>query len=215
MYRQPSALLPPPVEDAAPRAGRYLLLPGFLSRPPRAATRVPLLRGRLLRPLLLLLLFAGAALQPAAQEPARTAMAVSLLQCCRYVEWPATAFTGPGAPLVIGIAGIDPFGAVLDSVVRGHFVRGRRVQVRRFGAGEPLDCQLLFVADSTALPGALPPGRPVLTVSTGTGFTDPGGMVCLVPEGKKLRLLVRPAIARAAGLHISSKLLRLAKIVYP
>jgi hypothetical protein len=45
--------------------------------------------------------------------------AAYLFNFLKFVEWPEEAFTDPLAPIVIGIAGDDPFGNALPQVVVG------------------------------------------------------------------------------------------------
>src|SRR6266700_7057796 len=51
--------------------------------------------------------------------------AVFLFNFAQFVEWPARAFPGKEAPLVIGILGEDPFGNYLDELVSGEKIGER------------------------------------------------------------------------------------------
>lgn len=141
-----------------------------------------------------------------------------LYKLSQFVEWPARAFRGPAAPLVIGVLGQDPFGAYLDELVRGEKIGDRALMVRRYQHPEDVaDCHILFVSRSEA--GALETilarlaGRSVLTVSDVDAFAQAGGMVRFVMEGGKIRLRINVEAAKACDLTISSKILRLATIV--
>ena len=144
--------------------------------------------------------------------------AVFLFNFAQFVTWPDTAFPTPQAPFVIGILGDDPFGKVIDDVVSGEAVRGRRLAVARFRRVEDVQgCHLLFVA---ALPPEQTPqllarltGVPVLTVGDGDSFTTRGGMIGFRTERNRVRLRVNLAAAAAAHLTLSSNLLRGAGIV--
>jgi YfiR/HmsC-like len=146
--------------------------------------------------------------------------AVFLFNFSQFVDWPPQAFADANAPIVIGVLGSDPFGATLDEVVRGETVKGRALIVRRFRSIEELtDCQILFVSRSER--ARLEPilqalkGRSVLTVSDLEDFAQEGGVICFVLVESKIRLRVNLGAARAAGLTLSSKLLRPAQIVSP
>jgi hypothetical protein len=54
-------------------------------------------------------------------------------------------------------------------------------------------------------------GWPVLTVSDAEGFTSQGGVIGLLLEDDRVRFEIGVAAAQAAGLQISSKLLRLSR----
>jgi len=135
-----------------------------------------------------------------------------------YTEWPASAFNQPDSPIVVAVVGEDPFGKELDAAVRGKTVRGRTIEVRRFGrAGDVEACHLLFLTDSLAkdLPqilGKVSDGGP-LTVGETEDFTRAGGVIRFFVEENKVRFEVNTDAAARARLKLSSKLLQLARIV--
>jgi uncharacterized protein DUF4154 len=146
--------------------------------------------------------------------------AVFLFNFSEFVDWPPQAFSSPGAPIVIGVLGGDPFGAALDDVVRGEKVNGRGLVVRRFEHMEDLsDCHILFISRSER--GRLQSilevvkNRSVLTVSDLDDFAVEGGVIGFVEVENKIRLRINLQAAKAAGLTLSSKLLRPAQIVVP
>ncbi len=144
--------------------------------------------------------------------------AVFLFNFSQFVEWPAQSFPDSSSPIVIGVLGSDPFGAALDDVVRGEMVKGRPLVVRRSQHVEQLtDCHILFVSRSER--SRLEPivqllkGRSILTVSDLEGFASEGGVIGFILVDNKIRLRVNLEAAHAAGLTLSSKLLRPAQIV--
>lgn len=144
--------------------------------------------------------------------------AVFLYNFAHFVEWPAQAFSDPVAPLVIGVLGEDPFGSFLDEVVASEKVNEHPLSVRRFRRLEEIDrCHVLFISQSeTARLGEIferLKGRSILVVGESEGFNSRGGMVRFVTEKNKVRLRINLEVAKAAGLIISSKLLRPAEIV--
>jgi YfiR/HmsC-like len=144
--------------------------------------------------------------------------AVFVFNFARFVEWPPQAFAAPNEPFVIGIVGPDPFGARLDEAVRGEQVGEHPLQVRRFRtAGEIGPCQILYIdrsegAQLSPILAALN-HRPTLTVTDLDGAAQHGAMIQFVTESSRIRLRINVEAARAAGLTISSKLLRPAEIV--
>jgi hypothetical protein len=170
------------------------------------------------------LLALGAAMPGRAQAPAAPTeyqvKAVFLFNFSQFVDWPPASFADARAPLVIGVLGRDPFGAMLDEIVHGETVNGRPLAVRRYQSVEQLDaCHILFIdrsqdAQLDAIFAALK-GRSVLTVGDFDGFTRRGGIIRFMTVGNKIRLRVHLQAAQAANLAISSKLLRPAHIVAP
>jgi YfiR/HmsC-like len=144
--------------------------------------------------------------------------AAFLYNFTKFTDWPASAFSSTNAPLVIGILGDDPFGPMLDEVVRGEVVRAHPLVVKRLGADEDLrSCQILFISRSEKhrLPALLSQlkGSPVLTVSDASDFAEQGGMVNFRLVQKTVKLEINQAATEAASLQISGKLLKLARIV--
>lgn len=144
--------------------------------------------------------------------------AVFLFNFAQFVEWPPAAFADASAPLVIGVLGEDPFGPYLDEVVRGEAVAGRSLAVRRYhGIDELSGCHILFISSSeTARLAQILAnlgGRPILTVGDTEGYAARGVMIRFVRAQNRIRMKVNADAATAAGLTISSKLLRPAEIV--
>jgi hypothetical protein len=163
------------------------------------------------------LLWAAPAL-PAQAPSEYQVKAVFLFNFAQFVEWPATAFPDVHAPLVIGVLGEDPFGAQLETVVRDEVVGGRKLTVQRYQRVEQVgDCHILFISQSESrrleqVVAALK-GRSILTVGDTPGFAVRGVMVRFVTEKNRIRLRINLDAAKAAGLVLSSKLLRPADIV--
>jgi hypothetical protein len=139
--------------------------------------------------------------------------AVFLFNFAQFVDWPASAFPTPQAPIVIAVLGKDPFGAYLDNLMRGERIGERPLVIRRCNRTEELaGCHLVFISrsesrDLEAIVARLK-GQPLLTVSDADAFTRYGGMVRFVMEGGRIRLRINVEAARASQLTISSKVLR-------
>jgi hypothetical protein len=143
--------------------------------------------------------------------------AVFLFNFAQFVAWPVGAFADARSAIVIGILGDDPFGRILDDVVRGEIVTGRALVVERFRRVEDIRaCHILFVgqfdAEQYAHIFAALQGRPILTVGETEGFAVRGGAIRFVTAQNRIRLRINLEAARAANLTISSNLLRSAEI---
>ncbi len=164
-----------------------------------------------------LLALAGALLAAGAPSEYQV-KAVFLYNFSQFVEWPAAAFADAGAPFAICVLGSDPFGTHLDEVVKDEKAGGRPMVARRLAsAGDSSGCHIVYVSasESANLARVLEDleGRHVLTVSDMEAFTSRGGMVRLYTDRSRIKLRIGLGAATAAGLSISSKLLRLAEIV--
>lgn len=165
-------------------------------------------------------LLAGTSALPARPAPAAEYQlkAVFLFNFTQFVEWPRDAFSDGQAPLVIGILGTDPFGGYLDETVRGEKVHNRPLVVRRYGSVAEIEsCHVLFISRSEAprLQEILARlrGRSILTVGDAGDFAENGGMIGFVSAQNKIRLRINLDAVKAAGLTISSKLLRAADTI--
>jgi hypothetical protein len=146
--------------------------------------------------------------------------AAYLFNFLKFVDWPADAFSDPLAPIIIGIAGDDPFGEALLQIVLGKTVQDRDVIIRRYRPGEDLKgCQILFInaSEIKRLPHLLDSlrGSSVLTVSDMDHFIEAGGMIQFKVENNRVRFSIDLQVAERARLKISSKLLAVAQAAPP
>jgi hypothetical protein len=158
-------------------------------------------------------------LTPAEAEPSEYQVkAVFLYNFSHFVAWPTRESSTAIRPFTICVLGADPFEQNLDEAVRGEHVAERSLLVRRIREpSEAVDCEILFIARSAGndLDKVLTAvaHRTVLTVSELEGAAQRGVMIQFVNENNKIRLRINDDSARAAGLIVSSKLLRLADVV--
>jgi hypothetical protein len=144
--------------------------------------------------------------------------AAFLYNFAKFVEWPAEAFDDADAPLTIGVLGEDPFGDTLEQTVKGKTANGRKLAIRRFHKVRDLQpCHILFISSSEKrhLSEILDrlKGSSVLTVGEVEGFAKRGGVINFFVEDNRIRFEVNVDAAKRAKLKMSSKLLRLARIV--
>lgn len=180
--------------------------------------RNPLTRRKFLVALFAAHLSVQAIVQAEPTTPEYAVKAAFLFHLGAFVEWPADEFPAATQPFVIGILGEDPFGRDLDQIVQAETVHERSLQVERFYRWQEIKtCQILFIAGSEAprLPQILKAmqRRPILSVSDIDKFASRGGMVGMDTRLGRVRLDVNLNAARASGLGVSSKLLRLAQHV--
>ena len=165
----------------------------------------------------LLLVLLATPLQAAAQPSEYELKAIFVYKLATYISWPPSA-ADARRPFVIAILGRDPFGRIIDDVVRGENVNGRRVLVKRVSrAEEALECDVLFVSSSekSNVARILQEVRdaPVLTVADMDQFAQAGGMINLVNDQRRIRFEVNVSAIDRAGFKAASQLLALARIV--
>lgn len=155
------------------------------------------------------------------EQPKPTASQVQaayLYNFGKFVEWPSNAAGAQSNYFNICVYGQDPFGSTLNVTVAGGVIGGKDVIAKRIAdAHEAVNCQILFISSSEdarlkdileALNGAA-----VLTVSDMPQFSQRGGMIQFVLEGKRVRFQVDLSATQTAGLTLSSELLRVAATV--
>jgi len=148
--------------------------------------------------------------------------ATYLYNFARFVGWPATAGAAKSDSFAICVLGQDPFGPVLDAVVAGETINGKAVSAKRvLKPQDAVGCRVLYISSSEdgrlkEILAALDKAG-VLTVSDIPQFSQRGGMIQFIQESNKIRFEVNLASAGAAGLTLSSELLKVAVTVrkYP
>ena len=141
--------------------------------------------------------------------------AAFLYNFAKFTQWPALP---AAAPLVLCVLGDDAVGTALTDTIRGQQIDGHGLEVRRLASGASAQsCHVLFVAGSDVRRAAptLDDVRelPILTVSDGSGFAQTSGMIELFVEAGHMRFAVNIDSVQRSRLHLSSRLLGLARIL--
>ncbi len=185
-----------------------MALAALIRRPPRAWAAVALAA----------VLSAAPASADLAPRPEHEVKAAFLYNFAKFIEWPPRAFQDSAQPFRIALLGQDPFGPELEKMLSGKTLYDRPLLVKKISTPEEArDCQILFIASSEQgrlekILAALD-GSPVLTVGEMDRFAERGGMIGFTMEDKRVRFNINQLSASAAGLRISSELLKLAKTV--
>lgn len=144
--------------------------------------------------------------------------AAFLYNFCVFTTWPKEAFKKDDSPIVVGVLGSDPFGPALDAALKKKKVDNRAFRIERYAKFKDIgDCHLLFVPSDSAkhmsdVKKKLE-NKHTLIVGESTSFALAGGAIGFYVEKKKMRFEVNTAETKRRGLSISSKLLKLARIV--
>jgi hypothetical protein len=144
--------------------------------------------------------------------------AAFLLNFARLVEWPRGAFEGEHTPLVLGVLGNDPFEGALGAVVEGRTAGTRPIEIRALSSLDEVGrCHIVFVTNPEPAPVprilVAAEGSSVLLVGDTEEFAREGGAISFYREDGKVRFAINRRAAELAGLKISSRMLKLAKLV--
>jgi hypothetical protein len=144
--------------------------------------------------------------------------AAFLLSFVTFTEWPATAFESPSSPVRICVTGDDPFEGSLTRTVEGEIVAGHPLVISHVDRGEDVSrCHVLFVprtADSRG--AALNRGAsdtPILIVGESDALWHGGAIISFAIDEGRVRFDVNRTAAERSGLRLSSKLLKIARLV--
>lgn len=164
--------------------------------------------------LLLLAALVGGGQAALAQGAASEAdlKAAIVFNFAQFTRWPGDP-PALKAPFTMCYAGDDVGRAF--SQLASRALNNRPVEARRVPAEGPYaGCDLMYWSEGRA-PRLIvvPAGSPLLTIGSGSDALQRGAMIQLQIENARLVFSVNVEPARAAGLQISSKLLRLARSV--
>lgn len=134
-----------------------------------------------------------------------------LIRFAAFVEWPSRVFAHAQSPIVICVAGRDPFGTALDRAARGRTAYGRPLTVRRLAASEAVvGCHILYVGQGAENLPAAAAEEPGLLVVTDAATAPTRGAIHFVLSDTRVRFHIDQQAAMRSGLAISSRLLNLA-----
>jgi hypothetical protein len=137
-----------------------------------------------------------------------------------FVQWPKSTFETPQSPIVLCIAGNDPFGDALDKSVEGQRVGDRSFVVRRLKTvTRDSGCAILFAggSDEQSVEQALEAvkGLGVLTVADDAHDSRAAAIMDFVVQDGRVRFTIDDRAAAQNGIVLSSHLLGLAMTVKP
>lgn len=128
-----------------------------------------------------------------------------------FTDWPEK-LSGAFNLCLIGKDSVTPY---LESM-SGKMVHGLELQTRRISPGESLEtCRVVYIAASENLHSALARASRAnaLTVTDDPQGALNGAMIALQQQGNRIGFAINPASVRKAGITLSSKLLKLARII--
>jgi|APSaa5957512535_1039671.scaffolds.fasta_scaffold00941_12 hypothetical protein len=143
--------------------------------------------------------------------------AAFLLNFVKFIEWPSHDLSDTSSSLTLCILGNDPFDEALKTI-EDKIVKNKKLVIKRCSRVEDIgESQIIFICTSERkkLPEILTKikDRPILTVAETKNFCQSGGIVNFIVIKNKVRFEINVDVAKRSGLKISSKLLKLAKII--
>lgn len=146
--------------------------------------------------------------------------AVFLERFTRFIDWPETKNPDNNSEsFVIAVIGNPQFANLLSNIYQKKNIQGKQVIIQNIDQIEKMDNpNLLYIAPHTnqKLAVILEQARrtPILTIADTDGFAKKGVMINFYMSKKnKIRFEINERAVKDSGLHISYKLLSVAKIV--
>ncbi len=135
-----------------------------------------------------------------------------------FVRWPDSAFEAPDSDFRYCVLGNRQLATTLAGVLKGESVQGRSLRLMQAdGPGQWRRCHLLYLDQSAQdlAPQLLSAVKdlPVLTVGETLDLVDEGAMAALARKGRRIKPAIHRDRVKAAGIQVSSKLLRLSTLV--
>lgn len=157
----------------------------------------------------------GIAFSARAAPPEYELKAAFIARFTEFIDWPPVA---QNAPFDICILGSSPIEEPLVKLPALMTAKGRPLRVQHIDSpASAVNCEILFVPrdESSHLPVVTQAvrNRPVLTVGEAPDLTGESALVTFSKEGNQLHLTINLRAAEQSGLHISSRLLKIAKVV--
>jgi hypothetical protein len=143
--------------------------------------------------------------------------ALFLYNFLNFVDWPADSSIHSSPTINVCVIGNDPFEDALDDI-RNETVKGKKLAIRFYRPFDETEgCHLLFIpaSEKNHTGHILRSVREanILTVADTAEMARQGAVIGFFIEQKKVRFAINIEAARRAGLRISAKLLKLAKII--
>jgi hypothetical protein len=148
-----------------------------------------------------------------AQKPSRDdVQAAYLYNFGKFARWPEGS---ERSPLMVCVAGQDPFGETIGKLVDGEQINGRPLAERNIERPEAVGvCSILFVGSALHAQQerflAAAEGKPILTVGDSADFIAHGGMIQFVLVEDHVRFSVNLNACSRHRLTLSSELLKVA-----
>jgi hypothetical protein len=169
---------------------------------------------------------APVAAQDAEENREAIIKAACLYNFAMHTQWPKDAAVGAKDKFHIGVVGKGDLNPFLKKIADTRTVHDKSIAVHHFPSLKDYEpCHVLFVsrepavdskesaADRLAAAVKKAKGTPTMIVSESEGLAEKGATINFYVEENVVKFEINLDTAKAAGLEISSKVLRLAKVI--
>lgn len=144
--------------------------------------------------------------------------AAFVLNFASLIEWPSESFGDSESPIIICHAGSSETTSLFETAYSGRLVESRPIEIRQLSPGESVSgCHIVLItaerSEQVSEFIAAVAGKSILTIGETENFAREGGVIGFYKDGSKVRFEVNRSAAASAKLHISSRLLQLARLI--
>ena len=144
--------------------------------------------------------------------------AAFILNFASLTEWPAESFGSSKDPIVICHVGGSQTKSLFDTAYSGRMVKHHPIEIWHLSSGGRVaGCHIIIITTKRGERVrefiAAVAGKSILTIGETKNFARSGGVIGFYKDGSKIRFEVNLGAAENAKLRISSRLLRLARLV--
>jgi hypothetical protein len=156
-----------------------------------------------------------------AAQPEYVLKAAFIEKFTRFIEWPEhSSVNDVSKPFELCVIGNNPFGKALTKLSRLATIKDKPIHLNNvYFPSQIRQCNLLFISRSVrhGLERILDQtrGRPILTVGDTPGYAESGVIINFYTELDRIGFEVNLDSANSSGFELSSRLLKLARIVGP
>lgn len=154
--------------------------------------------------------------RPSLEYQVKASLIFNFLQ---FVEWPPEVWEQSPSTMHICVVGGDRFGLALTTLER-EIVRGKHIEISHLEASETgrlKNCQVVFFTDGSQIEIdrvlSFVRNQSILTVGESSDFLEKGGVISLLIDSDRVVFDINRRAALQARLNVSSKLLRVARMV--
>jgi len=141
---------------------------------------------------------------------------VFIAKFLKFITWPEAEKSSD--KYHIGIIGDTPLKKVVSGAQYSFKARDKEIVIEKLGSLEKIEhLDVLFIAESEfknlSNILAISEKKRILTVADTPGFAEKGVMINFYKKGQKLRFEINKTAVEKAGIKISSKLYKLARVI--
>ncbi|HMW18241.1 MAG TPA: YfiR family protein [Accumulibacter sp.] len=170
----------------------------------------------LLGALVLALVHSASAMAQRSSADEGAVKAAFVYNFAKFTDWPEEVWNRSTTMRVCAAGARNAFSHALTALDPQLSIHGKEIEVQTISRPQEVArCHLLVITGSESVGEWLRHARtlPMLTIGDAEGFAVSGGIIGLFVEGEKVKFEINQEAALRAGIKLSSRLVKLARLV--